>query len=298
VAAALLARRLRLPWVAEVLGSDINVMAAEPLRRAQIRWALRQASCTMAVSRALKERLVEIGVPADTVRVHHNGVDGNRFQVAKQSQARHSLALPLDRRIILFVGNLLLSKGAGDLLEAVRTLVAGTESAPLVVLVGAGDDRELLIERVQQYGLAEHVQLVGARPHIEIPQWIAAADLLCLPSHREGCPNVVLEALACGRPVVASAVGSVPDLIDAQCGAVVPVQSPPELAAALRTVLSREWSATALRARVAGLTWEENARILAGELRRAARLQPDEGRPGTSAPLTAAGAEETTPACR
>jgi glycosyltransferase involved in cell wall biosynthesis len=298
VAAALLARKLRRPWVAEVLGSDINVMAAEPLRRAQIRWALRQASCTMAVSRALKERLVEIGVPGNTVRVLHNGVDVHRFQIADQAQARQSLALPLDRRIVLFVGNLLRSKGAGDLLEAARTLVVDRDSAPLVVLVGAGDDREWLDAHVQQYGLAEHVQLVGARPHAEIPRWIAAADLLCLPSHREGCPNVVLEALACGRPVVASAVGSVPDLIDVYCGAVVPPQAPEDLAAALRTVLSREWSATALRARVAGLTWEENARTLAGELQRAARLQPDEGGAGTGVPLTAAGAEETAPGVR
>src|SRR5207253_4647353 len=139
-------------------------------------------------------------------------------------------------------------------------------NAPLIVLVGDGPARPLLAETLARNALADHVLLVGARPHREIPDWIAAGDVLCLPSHQEGCPNVVLEALACGRPVVASRVGAVPDFIDAISGAMVPPREPAPLAAALQAVISRDWDAAALRARVLPLSWEENARGLAAAL--------------------------------
>jgi glycosyltransferase involved in cell wall biosynthesis len=116
------------------------------------------------------------------------------------------------------VGNLKASKGAMDLVEAARLLAAGGDGMPLIVLAGDGPARPLLVDTIDRHALARHVRLVGARPHQEIPQWIAAADALCLPSHQEGCPNVVLEALACGRPVVASRVGAVPELLDEQIG--------------------------------------------------------------------------------
>ncbi len=270
VAAAVLARQLRLPWVAKVQGSDINVFAQTPIRQAQIRWALRRASCTIAVSEALKRRLIEIGVPGGHVRVLHNGVNLERFGLQDQQVARRKTGLPLERPIILFVGNLLMSKGAEDLIEAMRHLAADQERSPLAVLVGEGSDRELLTAQIRRHGIEDAVRLIGARPHAEIPDWIAAADLLCLPSHREGCPNVVLEALACGRPVVASNVGAVPDFVDAHRGVVVEPQQPAQLAAALRDVTARDWDAARVRSRVAGLSWEDNAHALYKELTRAA----------------------------
>jgi glycosyltransferase involved in cell wall biosynthesis len=270
VATAALARRLRLPWVALVLGSDINVMAGSPLVRNQIRGALRQAAGTLAVSRPLKERLVDIGVPAERVHVLHNGVDVEHFQLLDMSAARRATGLPSDRQIVVYVGNLKVSKGAADLVEAARLLREHGEDAPLVVLVGDGSARPLLDSELRRHGLAEHVLLAGARPHAEIPTWMAAADVFCLPSHAEGCPNVVLEALACGRPVVASSVGAVPDLLDETCGAMVAPKQPAPLADALREVLTRHWDPSALRARVLPLSWEENARVLASHLQRAA----------------------------
>src|SRR5207247_6103231 len=111
-------------------------------------------------------------------------------------------------------------------------------SPPLIVLVGGGPAQGALEEEIQRRRLADHVRLAGPQPHREIPHWIAAADALCLPSHNEGCPNVVLEALACGRPVVASSVGAVPEFVDAESGAVVPPREPEQLAAALTAVVA------------------------------------------------------------
>jgi glycosyltransferase involved in cell wall biosynthesis len=271
VATAILAGRLGLPWVAKVQGSDINVIARAPALGSQIRWALRQAASTVAVSNALKERLVALGVPAERVRVLHNGVNLGRFALREKPEVRNRLGLPQERQIILFVGNLLASKGALDLLEAVRLLASHRDIPPLLIYVGGGKDREPLEAAIPRAGLDAHVRLVGPRPHEEVPDWIAAADVLSLPSHNEGCPNVVLEALASGRPVVASRVGAIPDFIDEPTGALVLPHDIKGLAAALGTVLARAWDAEALRRCVEPLSWEANGAALALELERAAR---------------------------
>jgi glycosyltransferase involved in cell wall biosynthesis len=271
VAAAVLARRLRLPLVAKVHGSDINLFTIPRALRAQIRWALRQAACTFAVSTPLRDRLVEIGVPASTVRVQHNGVDVERFRILESGAARRETGLPANRPMIVYVGNLKETKGVLDLLEAARTMTTPPEGRPLLVLVGEGTARAPLEAKIRRHGLADDVLLAGAQPHESIPVWMAAADVFCLPSHREGCPNVILEALACGRPVVATEVGAVPDLIDTTSGVLVPPGEPARLAAALGEALARDWEATGLRAHVLPLSWEANAHALARALTQAAQ---------------------------
>jgi glycosyltransferase involved in cell wall biosynthesis len=280
VATAAFARRLTLPWIAKVHGTDINLAPERRLVRAQIRWGLNQAACVFAVSQPLKQRLVEIGVPAERVQVLCNGVNTQRFRLQDQRAARQATALPLERPVILYVGNLEVSKGVVDLLEAYHQ-IRGSAAAPLLVMVGGGSAQARLAEQIRRDGLAPQVHLVGPQPHAQVPTWIAACDVLCLPSHREGCPNVILEALACGRPVVASRVGAIPDLIDERCGALVEPQAPAALAAALAAVLGREWAADALRERVLPLSWEANAQVLATHLQRAcqrhAPAPPDTG---------------------
>src|SRR5205823_8936237 len=106
------------------------------------------------------------------------------------------------------------------------------------------------------HGIGDQVRFCGRKPHAEIPDWMAASDLFCLPSLREGCPNVVLEALSCGRPVVASHVGGVPELLDEATGAMPPPGDADALAGALERTLNRPWSEAALRESVAGRSWD------------------------------------------
>jgi glycosyltransferase involved in cell wall biosynthesis len=91
--------------------------------------------------------------------------------------------------------------------------------------------------------------LVGAQSPTEVARWMQASDLVTLPSYSEGHPNVLVEALACGRPVVATPVGGVPEVVDAQCGVLVPARDAPALAAGLASVLDRLWDHAALAQR-------------------------------------------------
>jgi glycosyltransferase involved in cell wall biosynthesis len=129
-----------------------------------------------------------------------------------------------------------------------------------VIFIGDGELTDKLKQRVAQLGLAERVRFLGRQGPDTIPVWISAADLLCLPSRREGCPNVVLEALAAGRPVVASRVGGVPELLNNQNGIMVPAGDPSALATGLAEALHRSWNSIELRGSVPALSWDPSGR--------------------------------------
>lgn len=280
VAAARLAAKHRVPLVTMVLGSDVNELARRPQLRRQIRWGLGQAGRVLTVSRALADRVEALGIPRERVVVRHNGVDGERFFPRDRSALRRELGLPDDRPLVCYVGNLKPEKGAAVLVEAMVRLRRHHHRADVLLLVvGGGPLEDSMRRRVEAAGLQEQVQFCGRRPHAETAAWIGAADMLCLPSFREGCPNVVLEALACGRPVVASAVGGVPELIDGRCGALVPAGNPEALADALAGTLAARWEPEALRARVPYLSWNGFAAGLLTTLEAArAEYRPGAGR--------------------
>jgi teichuronic acid biosynthesis glycosyltransferase TuaC len=108
------------------------------------------------------------------------------------------------------------------------------------------------------HGLMGRVSLLGRRDPADVARWLCASDLLCLPSHSEGCPNVVIEALCCGRPVVASAVGGIPEVVDRTCGILVPPKQPDALAAALEECLATNWNERQIAERYER-TWDDVA---------------------------------------
>jgi glycosyltransferase involved in cell wall biosynthesis len=261
VGVALASWRLGVPFLLTAHGSDINVYSKKATLRPQIRWALRRARGVVAVSGPLRDAVLALtGAGGPPVRhIPCAGFDPAVFAPRPRDEARRRLALPADARVVLFVGHLVHIKGLDVLLEAWARWVGGQSRgrSDLLVLLGTGPEREALERRVARLGLGERVQFKGAVPHSEVPTWLAASDLLCLPSRNEGTPNVVVEALASGRPVVASPVGGVPDLVrDGENGLFATPQDPAALEAALRAALEREWSPVGLRESVAHLTWE------------------------------------------
>jgi len=125
-----------------------------------------------------------------------------------------------------------------------------------LILIGEGAERAALERLARDEGVAERVEFRGSHPQPVVADWIAAADLLCLPSHAEGSPNVVVEALASGTPVVASRVGGIPDLVDEGVNGLLVVPGDPvALAGALATALGRRWDPARISSSIAHLTW-------------------------------------------
>lgn len=260
-AAGWLARRLGIPYVVKVHGSDLNVQASHALRRPQIRSALRGAAAVIAVSRALADKAVAIGADAARVHVLYNGVDSALFAPGSRTEARERLHLAAGSPLLLYVGNLKSSKGCMDLLEAFPALLAAHPQARLIY-VGQGPCRAGLFQRAAALGCAERLSMIGAVAHAALGDWFRAADLLCLPSHNEGVPNVVLEAMACGIPVVATRVGGIPEVVPEYAGILVPVHQREALSAALIEASGRAWNSATIAAHANHFRWEDNVQRL------------------------------------
>ena len=227
-AAVVAARMLGVPAVVKLHGSDINLIAKEPGPRRMLEWALPQAARVVAVSKALGEEVAQLGVAPDRIRIVMNGVDAALFQPRDRAAARAELGLP-DGPLAVYVGNLKPEKGVRELNAAWPSVARAVPDA-LLAMVGGGP-------LAAELG-GERIRMIGSQPLDRVPVWMAAADVIVLPSHVEGTPNVVLEALASGRRVVASQVGGIPDLITSPAlGAMVPPRDPDALAAAIASAL-------------------------------------------------------------
>ncbi|MHB8813917.1 MAG: glycosyltransferase [Steroidobacteraceae bacterium] len=263
VGVALAASFIGLPFVVTAHGSDINVYAEQRSIRWQVARALARAGAVIAVSLALKRKIGAMS-PSAGERVVHipcAGVDPRVFRLREQALARGELGLPPDGRIVLFAGQFVTIKAVDVLLAACRNLMSRQRLQPndLVVLAGEGPERKAL--EAQAAGLHGTVRFVGEVSQARLATWMSAATLFCLPSRNEGTPNVVIEALASGRPVVASRVGGVPEVIsDGVNGLLAEPGNAAALADAIAAAFDRHWDAPAIAATVKEFTWDELAR--------------------------------------
>jgi teichuronic acid biosynthesis glycosyltransferase TuaC len=258
-AAVRLAEWLGVPALIKLHGSDMNVVARLSGPRRRLQWALPRVARVVAVSRPLAEAAAALGAPRDRIDVVPNGVDREVFRPSDRAEARRALGLPLEAPLVLYVGHVTAPKGAGDLLEAFE-LLAGRMSSAHLVLVGDGAELEAYRARARRLG--SRVRFVGAEPHERIPTWLAACDVLCLPSWNEGMPNVVLEALASGRAVVASRVGAVSEVVTGPPHALVPPRDPAALARALEATLATPYEPSRIAADLSYPDWAGSARLL------------------------------------
>jgi glycosyltransferase involved in cell wall biosynthesis len=203
-AALKLARAANLPLAAKVHGSDVLLLASRGARRRQTIEALTGADAVIAVSRQLAARTAELGVDPSRLHVVYNGVDTMIFH--------RGPAEPSGDPLLLFVGNLAPVKGLDVLIDACA-LLRDQGVRFQCRLIGQGALRRALSRRIQAAGLTQCVQLHGPCHLEQLPDWYRAACVLVLPSFSEGVPNVILEAQACGTPVVASRVGGIPEIL-------------------------------------------------------------------------------------
>jgi len=266
-------------WVAGRRVTDVEVLHPRAIRRhlpgaadfatrlagRRILAAAEQASAVITVSQPLKDRLVALGVDAGKVSVLRNGVDVAVFRAEAREAARAALGLPRAGAIAACVGNLVPEKGQGLAIDALRRL-----PGLRLVIVGDGPLRRELAAQAEQHGLTARVEFRAVIPQHELSRLYAAADVLLLTSQREGWPNVVLEAMACGTPVVATRVGGIPEVLPDHAGILVNAHDRIGLEGALIDALGKSWDTDAIARGAGRFRWDENIRRLSDVLEAAA----------------------------
>ena len=250
-AAALLAKEAGLPLVITCHGSDINVLAQDPDRARIMTQSLNQAKAVVAVSQDLARKIARLGVDAE--RIHHipNGVDLSRFPTSSKARARVILGLDASCRLLVAAGRLEPVKGFDRLLRA----VAGLDNVRLI-MAGDGSQRRALEGLASKLGLGHRAIFAGLVPHERLATYFQAADLLVISSHSEGWPTVIHEALACGTPVVAPALGGIPEALAGNgLGLLVASGEPEILAQGIRRALDTAWDPDVLRSAAAAHDW-------------------------------------------
>lgn len=251
------------PYSVLVLGSDFRVRVRQPGFRELVLRTLQQAPVIFCPGQALKRDLAATGLDAGKIVAFSNGVNSGIFFPPEAKVAQPG------PKVVLFVGNLLPVKGLDRLLAAWRTVLDATATTPppQLRLVGDGPLRAVLEREAQAPALQESVRFLGPLPQVAVAEQMRLAHCLCLPSRSEGMPNVVLEALACGLPVVATAVGETPFLIDSSVNGflVTGVNEATvvrNLASNLGVALGRRWDPQHVIAASPMSSWDESAKTV------------------------------------
>ena len=255
VAAALLSRWFGKPFVVTARGTDINLIPRYPLPRRMIRWTAGRAYASVGVCQALLDELAALGADPAKLHVMRNGVDLERFHPMPQAQCRAALGLPTDRRVLLSVGHLIERKGHHLAVEALPAL-PGVH----LVIVGEGEERPRLERLIASLGLGGRVTLAGAQPNATLAPWYSAADALVLASSREGWANVLLEALACGTPVVATAIWGTPEVVsEPVAGRLMAARDSASLVGAVEALFADYPDRAAVRHYAEGFGWAQTS---------------------------------------
>jgi glycosyltransferase involved in cell wall biosynthesis len=261
-AAAILAAELGLPFALTVRGDDVNCFAEERGRGPWIRWALRRAAIVIALSHDLKRRVDALSGGRARAVVVPNGIDGERFRPVDRTEARRRLTLDAPGRVLLSVGRLHSSKGFDTVVDAVGRLGAQASDVHLYI-VGAPDDeadaRPAIAAAVARHGLEGRVHLVGPQNPEQLVDWYSAADLFCLATTREGSPNVLLEAIACGLPCVTTPVGGNPDAVRSAALGILVDPDPALMSLAIDRALRTPWDRGQIAAEGGGRSWRHVA---------------------------------------
>ena len=219
----------KVPVVINLWGSD-TLLFKIPGVSFILRIMLRRASGIICESDQFRNQLEQIGLPRNIISVIPNGIDVETFKLQNKTSSRNALQLSQDKIIILNVSSMSPVKGQKYLIESIPEIVNKFKNIQFV-FVGDGEVRDELESLVNTLGLAPYVLFAGVQKATQIPHWLNSADIFVLPSISEGNPNALLEAMACGLPVIATAVGGIPEMMeDGREGLLSPPKSSSSLA--------------------------------------------------------------------
>ena len=263
-AAIIIGKLFSIPVVIKVHGTDIHSVS-KGCRQRITSWTLRKANKIISVSQNLSVLMQEkFSAKQEKIVVIRNGVDIDKFHPMDKATALLKLGLDNnDVKNIVFIGNLKPEKNPLILLKAYSQLAPNVRKKIKLHFIGDGPIRTELEVLINQENLGDHVVLYGSVTHTNIPIWLNAADVLVLPSLNEGMPNVVLEALACNTPVVASNVGGIPEVIDdGVTGFLFESKNINQLSKCLSDALHHNWDKEKFKDRSKNNTWRNTAEHL------------------------------------
>lgn len=251
VAALLLGRWFNKPVVITARGTDISLMPSYLLSRRMILWASRHSAGMITVCQALKNAMVQLGIPAEDIVSLRNGVDLQMFHPPKRAAERSQLNLT--RRTLLSVGHLVPRKNNDLIIRSLRYL-PNTD----LLIAGDGPEKARLTALAVEIGVADRVRMLGALPQAELHRYYGAADALILASSREGWANVLLESMACGTPVVASNVWGTPEVVAApEAGVLMQCRIPAGIAAGVEALFANYPERAATRRYAEKFSWDD-----------------------------------------
>ena len=251
VAAVDLGRRYGVPVSIKARGADIHHWGAAPATAHQVRAAGQAADGMLAVSAAMRDDMIDLGLPGDRIRVHYTGVDRQRF--VRGDRAAQKAALGIAGPMVLSLGALIPRKGHDIVLGAVAMLPGVT-----LVVAGTGPDRARLAALAVRLGVADRVRFLGDVAHAALPAIIGAADVMALASASEGLANAWVEALACGTPIVVTDAGGAREVVRSPHVGRVALRDTIAFAAAIADLLADPPSSDAVQAEAERFTWEAN----------------------------------------
>ena len=264
-AAQRLGRWLNLPVTVTLRGTEVP-QSRNPALVPKLREVFRDADQVITVSDSLRQLAYSLGLPEARGQVVGNGVDANRFTPVPQAEARQRFSLPDASQVLITVGGLVERKGFHRVIACLPALLEKHPDLHYLIVGGPcpeGDLTEALKDQVTKLGLTERVHFLGPISPDDLKWPLSAADVFVLSTRNEGWANVILEAMACGVPVVASDVGGNAEVVSSpELGAIVPFDDQVELTGALDQALVRQWNPQSIRAYAEENSWDSRVEVL------------------------------------
>jgi glycosyltransferase involved in cell wall biosynthesis len=232
------------PLVVTTHGGDTyDLPFRDQWQKTLAKYILNEADRVITVSWFNKEKLLSLGISDSKLHVIPNGFNEQLFKPTPTQEARKKLGLPLNKKVLFSVGNLVDLKGHIYLVDAMN-IVLKKRNDVILIIIGSGPLKEPLQKKIVILGLTGKILLLGQKMHNEIPLWMNACDIFVLPSLGEGFPTVIPEAMACGKPVIGTRVGGIPEaLTKNDVGILVNPKDPISLADSILHALERKWNA-------------------------------------------------------
>jgi teichuronic acid biosynthesis glycosyltransferase TuaC len=254
---------LKLPVFITMRGLERQILPHR-WRGGQLLRALRRCTGIIAVSESLKSLAAEHGIAPEKIEVIPNAVDRQTFRIGDRNEARRALGIELSDQLIVSVGMLVAGKGHHHLVDAIARLRTKHDRLRLVIVGGNAHERaypDFLRRKINERKVQDCVQLTGPEPPEAVAKWLQAADVFALSTYDEGCCNAILEAMACGLPVVTTPAGDNAILVaPPRRGFIVPFGWSNALCEALGTALQTSWDRESIAGYAADYSWEETAR--------------------------------------